>query len=92
MKSANPLDRDILLEHRSIHGKNAHILERTEYVAQKHQVVRSTVCTRRRWLRILQPKISRTCSVLEIPKEITNLEALESYVRKHRPHWMRGRR
>ena len=91
MAQSNQLDRDILLNFRCTHGKKSHCSETTEYVANEHAVVRSLVNTRLRWLPTLPPKVVKTRDVLEIPEEITDPKELEMYVRKHRPHWMRGR-
>lgn len=83
------LNEDILLSYLSGHGKNAHFMEETEYVAKDRAVVRTSTCTRLRWLRILPPKVTESRERLEIPPEITTREELEAYVRKHRRHWIR---
>lgn len=85
------LDQDMMLSYLSGHGKNAHFMERTEYVAQERTVVHTSTCTRLRKLWFLPPKVTEHRDVLQIPPEVTTREELENYVRKHRRHWMRHR-
>lgn len=85
------LSQDMMLNFKSIHGRNAHLGQSTEYLAQERIVVFKTWGSRKRlWGLLPNKRYPSTRDVLEIPDDITTEQELRRFVKKHRRSWIKG--
>ena len=84
------LDKDILLNFRSISMPDGHAGAEVKYIAADRKVLNTFYCTQER-KKLFRKKFETTTDVeqLSIPDYIQTEEELRDYVQKYNPFWLR---